>query len=97
MVVFALPGCIGDCNQNIRGLVVDSLTKKPLDSVAIVNPEKHHIVYTDKEGRFYIHDISGGLTGCPAMALLVSKSDYKQLSETYASGDSVTIALPRSK
>ena len=89
--IFTLSSC--DCNQNVRGVVIDSLSKKPLDSVAIINPHKYDTVYSDRAGNFEMHDISGGLAGCPPMGLSFYKSGYKPLSEEYESGSSQTIML----
>lgn len=79
---FTLASC--DCVQHVSGIVVDSQTKKPLNNVSLGKLEREDTtnsysrrIYSDKNGRFDYHGISGGFRKCPDLELHFSKQGYK--------------------
>jgi len=80
-IIFIIPcsllsSCIGDCVQQKNGTVLDATTKKPIANVKVYKVG-HPEIYTDSTGRFEIHEISGGLTGCPTLILNFAKDGYQ--------------------
>jgi hypothetical protein len=78
----ALVSC--DCMQDVRSVVVDKQTRKPLSNVVVSKSEKENPQdplarkeYTDDSGRFHFTSISGGLGGCPDLVLYFTKPGYK--------------------
>ncbi|HAN79041.1 MAG TPA: hypothetical protein DCQ31_15360 [Bacteroidales bacterium] len=68
----------GDCYREATGIVVDSITKQPIENVYYQNIEKK--VCTDSttnDGKFYLSDVSGGLFDCPNIKVLFKKNGYK--------------------
>jgi len=73
-LIFELSSC--DCRQTASGIVADKTTRLPIDSVYIHKTDGDS-VYSDSLGNFKIEAISGGLLGCPLMALEFSKKNYR--------------------
>jgi len=85
-----------DCSQRLIGVVFDEETKQPIDSVYI-HKENHTGDYSDSTGRFQIHAISGGLTGCPLLKLSFSKPGYTTITGEYENSNDKTIYLEKIK
>lgn len=93
-----LPSCVGDCTQVVSGTVLDKVTKQPVDCVFVYKEHSEvDTTYTNKEGKFKISSISGGLWGCPPMKVGIMKRGYNQLSTEINAGGSAIIYLTRSK
>ena len=84
-----------DCNQNVRGIITDSITKKPIENVEIYNKDKTwDKTETDENGFFKLSAISGGLTmTCPPMTIIIEHKDYEKLETTIKSGGQKDILL----
>ncbi len=84
-----LPGCClivplllysCDCLQYSRGVVLDSNTKLPVDSVCIqVENTINLYTYTDSIGNFTLEATSGSFLSrsCPPMKVFVAKPKYE--------------------
>lgn len=84
----------GDCYQEINGVIVDKDTNMPIDSVFIQdNKKEFNNVYSDKEGLFELHGVSGGLFKCPPMTVKISKIGYDTISLDIESSVRDTIKL----
>jgi hypothetical protein len=68
-----------DCNQNVKGTILDSNTKEPIENVDVYNKNKTWIkTKTDKKGHFELSNVSGGLT-CPPMTIIIEHKEYKKI------------------
>ena len=82
-----------DCNQNVRGTIADSVTKKPIENVEIYNKKKTwDKTETDENGFFKLSSVSGGLT-CPPMTIVIEHKDYEKIETTIKSGGQKDILL----
>ncbi|HXB42045.1 MAG TPA: carboxypeptidase-like regulatory domain-containing protein [Bacteroidia bacterium] len=87
-----------DCMQVVSGTIIDTDTKKPLDSVLVYKQTKsYNNFYTDTSGKFHIESISGGLFGCPGMTIVVEKAGYEKQIMQIDCGDFKTISLKSRK
>jgi len=92
-VVF-LSSC--DCVQQVKGVVVDKVTDKPIADVLIRKEHGSEVeMKTDSTGEFKLSAISGGLFGCPAMDISAYKQGYKITTATVPAGGEITIELER--
>jgi len=61
----------------VSGTVVDAKTNEPISETRVhkenMDPDQ---AVTDEKGDFSLKSISGGLFGCPAMYVIVSKEGY---------------------
>jgi hypothetical protein len=65
-------GC--DCVQIARARVLDATSKQPIDSVKVYKKSRtEQNTLTNDKGDFELHSISGGLTGCPPMTVVLTK------------------------
>jgi hypothetical protein len=84
-----------DCNQNIKGTILDIKTKKPIWNVEIYNKNKSWSkTQTDEKGFFKLSNVSGGLT-CPPMKLIIEHKDYEKVETEIESGGQKEILLTR--
>ena len=82
-----------DCRQTIRGTIIDSVTKQPIENVEICNKNKTwEKTETDEKGFFTLSGISGGLT-CPPMKIIIVHKDYEKLETEIKSGGQKDILL----
>ena len=93
MLIFGITFISCDCRQNVSGKVLDSETKKPIDSVYVHKINKDYGKYTSENGIFEINATSGGLFGCPAMKIVLTKKGYEQKIEEIENSKSKTIFL----
>lgn len=84
-----------DCHQNVSGKVLDSATKKPLDSVYVHKITKDYGEYTSENGIFELSAVSGGLFGCPPMKIILQKEGYEQIEEEIDNSENKTILLTK--
>jgi len=73
-----------DCLQHVQGVVIDSETQLPIDSVMVIRDAKR-IIYTDSLGNFEITSMTGGLFGCPKIVLFFEKEGYNKATKKYKS------------
>lgn len=100
-IIYIFVSC--DCNQKASGIVLDKMTKKPIDNVSIDKYEKadtnklsSRLILTDETGQFSYHNISGGLCGCPDVEIYFNKDGYKETKMTLKSfSENDTIYLER--
>ncbi len=86
-----------DCNQTIRGTIVDAKTEKPLNNISVYNKEKDWSkTETDSSGKFELSNVSGGLT-CPPMTIVIDNKQYKKVEICIPAGGEQTIKLERIK
>lgn len=88
LIVLTFTSC--DCVQKAKGIVIDRQTNKPIISVSIGKYQKDDIanarskrVYTDENGRFDFHSISGGFGSCPDLVLYFNKEGYETCKMTF--------------
>lgn len=86
-----------DCLQNVSGIVLDSETKKPIDSVFVKKISRDNGEYTDKNGYFELMYTDGGLFKCPPMKIIINKKGYKQKVEEIENSESKIILIERIK
>jgi hypothetical protein len=86
-----------DCHQNVSGKVLDSNTKKPLDSVYVHKITKDYGEYTSENGMFELSATSGGLFGCPPMKIILNKKGYEQKVEEIENSGNKTILLTKKR
>ena len=84
-----------DCHQNVSGKVLDSNTKKPLDSVYVHKITKDYGEYTSEKGIFELSATSGGLFGCPPMKIILNKKGYEQKAEEIENSGNKIIYLTK--
>jgi hypothetical protein len=92
-----------DCLVHIQGVVVDSKTRLPIDSVLVKGDVYCYTcdledIYTDSLGHFEYNSMVGGF--CPKSTLSFEKEGYEKKIKKYRSyyrDDSVTIALKSKK
>jgi hypothetical protein len=97
LLLVLLAGC--DAVQNAEGVVVDKLSKQPLDSVAIGKQEKGdpsnpftRRIYSQRDGVFKY----SGIGGTNNVELYFTKSGYTTISIEYtASNRSDTVYLQK--
>ena len=78
--ILILSGCEGEtCGD---GIVYDSMTKLPLDSVLCASNGSDKI-YTDSLGKYYLCGPFGGcMSGCPDVVIEFSKKGFKSQKVT---------------
>ena len=82
-----------DCNQNIKGTILDKNTKEPIENVDIYNKNKSWSkTMTDEKGYFELSNVSGGLT-CPPMTIIVEHKDYEKTEIEIESGGQKELLL----
>ena len=82
----------------VTGTIFDSETKKPIDGVLIFNKIKPtNKSQSDNDGSFEVTSISGGISGCPPMTIIVEHSDYESQEIAIPAGGSKEIFLKRIK
>ncbi|QEC79441.1 carboxypeptidase-like regulatory domain-containing protein [Mucilaginibacter ginsenosidivorax] len=85
-----------DCVQQVKGVVVDKVTDKPIADVLV---RKEHgserEMKTDSTGEFKLSAISGGVFGCPAMDISAFKQGYKIATATVPAGGEIKIELEK--
>ena len=84
-----------DCHQNVSGKVLDSDSKKPLDSVYVHKISREYGKYTSENGTFELDATSGGLFGCPPMKIVLNKKGYEQKEEEIENSGNKTIFLTK--
>ena len=84
-----------DCNQVVKGIIIDSVTKMPIQNVEVYNKDKNWSKTTsDENGFFELSNVSGGLT-CPPMAIIIKHNDYNKLETEIEAGGKKNISLVR--
>ena len=84
-----------DCNQNIKGTILDRNTKVPIENVEICNKNKSWSkTKTDEKGYFELSDVSGGIT-CPPMTIIIEHKDYEKAENEIESGGQKEILLTK--
>jgi len=73
-----------DCFQHVQGIVIDSETQLPIDSVKVMR-DAERIIYTDSFGNFEIASVTGGLFACPKISLSFEKEGYNKATKKYKS------------
>lgn len=67
-----------DCNQNVKGTILDRNTNEPIGNADIYNKNKSWSkTKTDEKGYFELSNVSGGFT-CPPMTIIVEHTDYEK-------------------
>ncbi len=84
-----------DCNQNIKGTILDRNTKVPIENVDIYNKNKSWSkTKTDEKGYFELSNVSGGFT-CPPMTIIIEHKDYEKVETEIESGGQKEILLTK--
>lgn len=86
-----------DCYQNASGIIVDNETHKPINKVKIKELNKNFIDFTDENGYFERHHISGGLFTCPDITIIISKEKYETDTIVFKNGEDKLIKLMKVK
>jgi hypothetical protein len=86
-----------DCYQNASGIIVDNETHKPINKVKIKELNKNFIDFTDENGYFERHHISGGIFTCPDIIIIVSKEKYETDTIVFKNGEDKLIKLMKVK
>jgi hypothetical protein len=87
-------GC--DCMQEVNVTVVDATSGKPIPGALVYENQDQHLEHhTDEKGNFEFHDISGGLMGCPDVALVVEMDGYKSAEVEIENNGSQTVRLEK--
>jgi hypothetical protein len=95
-LVASLYGC--DCVQIARARVLDATTKQPIDSVKVYKKSRaEQNTLTNHKGEFELHSISGGLSGCPPMTVVLTKAGYRTKTVDVGSDSSTVIYLDKGK
>ena len=92
-----------DCLVHIQGVVIDSKTRLPIDSVLVkenmsCDCSEREVIYTDSLGFFEYNSMVGGF--CPKFSLSFDKEGYKKKTKKFKSyyrKDIVTVVLKRKK
>ncbi len=81
-----------DCFRQVQGIVIDSETHLPIDSVIVTDVEiadslrsLDSVIYTDSLGSFNYTSMSAGLFGCPKVLLVFEKKGYEKIIRKYKS------------
>jgi CarboxypepD_reg-like domain len=84
-----------DCNQQVRGIVIDKETGKPLQGVTVYNKNKEwRKMTTDTTGHFELSNISGGFR-CPPMTVIAEDKNYAKVEINIPAGGQDTIKMQR--
>ncbi|SMP05277.1 CarboxypepD_reg-like domain-containing protein [Algoriphagus winogradskyi] len=85
-----------DCVQNVTGTVIDEQTEQPIQNAHVQKENKEYDqADTDDKGNFEIMSISGGIFGCPPMAIIVSKEGYESKTLEIDNAQHETIKLQK--
>lgn len=87
-VVLYLVAC--DCNQRVKGVVLDKYTKQPIQGANVekiyrTDQSKYYQprCLSDSFGDFSVHYIAGGVLTCPDFQLTFSKRGYVSRQKTF--------------
>jgi hypothetical protein len=84
-----------DCNQNVKGTILDRNTNEPIGNVDIFNKNKSWSkTKTDGKRYFELSNVSGGFT-CPPMTIIVEHKDYQKIETEIESGGQKEILLAK--
>ena len=82
-----------DCNQHIKGIITDSISKEPIKDVEVYNKNKSlSKTQTNEKGFFELSNVSGGLT-CPPMTIIIEHKDYEKIETEIEAGGQKNILL----
>ncbi len=91
LLLFLACCCVScECFQHVQGVVIDSVTRLPIDHVTvkntrIKNSDIYGTLHTDSLGHFDISPKAIGLFGCPKVSLSFEKEGYKKVIIKYKS------------
>ena len=85
----------GDCNQVVRGIILDKTTNLPIDSVLITVKNGEINEYSDSTGSFEARSISGGIYSCPLLGLGFTKEGYETVTGDYDNSGITKIYLEK--
>jgi hypothetical protein len=92
--VFLLVSCDGF--QAIDGMIVDSESKKPISNVLIKEINKFDALgFSDEQGYFEFHEISGFAFGDKEMTVVFCKENYISDTITFVNNESKLIKLEK--
>jgi hypothetical protein len=75
---------------------LDSTTKKPVENVKVYKKSRtEQNTLTNVEGSLELRSISGGLSGCPLMTVVLTKAGYQTHTTDVSSNASTIICLNR--
>lgn len=84
-----------DCNQEVRGTIVDKQNDSTISNIVVYKKNKSWIrTMTDSAGRFELSDISGGY-GCPPMIIVIHDKKYKKVEVSIDAGLQKVIRLEK--
>ena len=85
-----------DCVQIARARVLDATSKQPIDSEEVYKKSRtEQNTFTNYNGNFELRSISGGLTGCPSMTVVLTKDGYQTKTVDVSSDASTIIYLDK--
>lgn len=98
ILLFSIPFILNSCEgyRCSEGIVVDSITQAPLDSVMIeVVTDNSEIYYTDAEGNFDVcNKMSGCVPDCKDITIRFSRNNYSSKTITNPEKD-IVVQLER--
>ena len=84
-----------DCNQNVKGIILDKNTNEPIENADVYNKNKSwNKTKTDEKGYFELSNVSGGFT-CPPMTIIIEHKDYEKAESEIESGGQKEILLTK--
>lgn len=74
-----------DCYRKVEGVVLDSLSKRPIQQAVVLNMDRHWVSQeTDSSGKFVLTDLAG--YKCPPMKVRISAAGYRTRNMLIRSG-----------
>ena len=98
LILFVLFFLFVSCDgfQEIEGIVVDSESKKPISNVLIKEINKFAALgFSDEQGYFEFHEISGFAFGDKEMTVVFCKENYMSDTITFINNESKLIKLEK--
>jgi hypothetical protein len=84
-----------DCFYHMSAVVLDKTTKQPIDSVSVKMYKNSGVKYSDLNGSFDLHEMGGGVMGCPIRTVTLAKKGYKDTTLIFSGADKKTIYLEK--
>jgi hypothetical protein len=84
-----------DCFYNMSGVILDKTSKQPIDSVSVKMDRHASVKYSDPNGSFDLHEMGGGIIGCPIRPVTLTKKGYKDTTLIFSGADKKTIYLEK--
>lgn len=95
LIIVIITISISSCDgyKNVSGIIIDKHTHKPIENVMLKEIGKQDTIYTDDEGFFEIHYMSGFVFSSNNVELIVQKKGYRTDTIKIGNGDNKLIEL----